>query len=234
MLALPLLVGIAVSRPNGWQLVLAGAALSAYLASAALQGWSRSRRHAAYRPPILAYGAGFVILGALLVSAFPLLLLSLLVLAPTSAIVARGAQPGTPRDLANSAAQVAQALVLVPAAAWVSGAFEPSRVVLGMLVAAGYLLGTVLVVRSVLRERDNASFAVLSVTFHVVLVPAAALALTVPYAVLAGGLTVRAAALPALQRRWAGSPHPLRPIHVGVVEIVASLSVIVVAFAVPV
>ena len=39
--------------------------------------------------------------------------------------------------------------------------------------------------------------------------------------------------LPVIQRRRAGTSRPLRPIHVGIVEIVASLAVVVVAFAVP-
>ena len=76
----------------------------------------------------------------------------------------RGAQPGSRRDLANSLLQVVQALVLVPAAAFVSGEFEPGRVVPYVLVAAGYLFGTVLVVRSVLRERGNEAFAAASVS----------------------------------------------------------------------
>jgi hypothetical protein len=232
MLLLPVLVGVAVSRPNAWQAVLGATALSAYLASAALQAWSRGRHHPAYRPPMLAFGAACILLGALLLAAFPALALSLVVLAPTAVMVFRGAQPGTPRDLANSAAQVAQALVLVPATAWVSGAFEPSRVVLGTLVAAGYLVGTVLVVRSVLRERGNRGFAVLSASFHVALVAAAAFVLPAAYALLAAALAARAIVLPIAQRRWAGGPHPLRPLHVGVVEIVASVAVVVVAFAV--
>jgi hypothetical protein len=61
----------------------------------------------------------------------------------------------------------------------------------------------------------------------------ATLALPWPYALVAVGLTARAIALPLAQRRWAGGPHPLRPVHVGIVEIVSSLAVVVVSFAVP-
>ena len=100
-------------------------------------------------------------------------------------------------------------------------------------VAAGYLAGTVLVVRSVIRERGNRAFAALSVGFHAALVVAAAVALPWPYAVYAAGLTARAIALPLVERRRAGSPRPLRPIHVGIVEIVASTVLVLLAFAVP-
>lgn len=234
MLLLPVLLGVAASHPSPWQLAVAGAALTGYLASSTLQTWSRARRPPAYQAPIAVYGTAFAALGLPLVVAFPALLAALVVVVPTSLIVFRGARPGSRRDLANSLTQVAQALVLVPAAAWVSGEFEPARVIASTLVAAGYLVGTVLMVRSVLRERGNEAFAALAAGFHVVLVLVAAVALPIAYAVLGLGLTGRAIALPVLQRRLAASPRPLRPIHVGIVEIVSSTAVVVVAFAAPV
>lgn len=234
MLLLPLLLGVAASRPSGWQAVLGGAALAGYLLSATVQAWSRSRRSNIYQAPMLGYGAAFAVLGLALVIGHPALLLSALLIAPTAAIVLGGARPGTRRDLANSLAQVVQALVLVPAAAWVSGTFEVKPVATLALVAAGYLFGTVLVVRSVLRERGNEAFAVLSVGFHAALVVVAAVAAPWPFALVAAGLTIRAAILPVLQRRRAASPRPLRPVHVGLVEIASSLAVVLVSFAVPV
>ncbi len=234
MLLLPVLLGVAASRPSPWQLAVAGAALTGYLASVTLQAWSRARRPPAYRAPIAVYGTAFAALGLLLVVAFPALLAILVVVVPTSLIVFRGAQPGTRRDLANSLVQVVQALVLVPAAAYVSGEFESAIVIAYTLVAAGYLFGTVLMVRSVLRERGNGTFASLSAGFHVALIALAAVALPPAYAILAAGLAARAIALPVVQRRLAMSPRPLRPIHVGIVEIVSSIAVVVVAFAVPI
>lgn len=234
MLLLPILLGVAASRPDAWQVVLAGAALTAYLASASLQTWSRARRATAYQAPILVYGGAFAVLGIALAVAFPALLLVLVVALPAGAIVFAGARPGTRRDLANSLAQVVQALVLVPASAFVTGEFEPERVVAYTLVAAGYLFGSVLVVRSVLRERGNTAFAALSIGFHAALLVAAVVATglgAVPaaFTLLAAGLAVRATALPLVQRRLASGPSPLRPIHVGVVEIVASVAVVVVS-----
>ena len=234
MLLLPVLLGIAASRPSPWHLALAGTALAAYLASASLQAWFRAGRPPAYRAPILAYGAVFAGLGLLLAMAFPVLLLTLAVIVPTAVIVLGGARPGTHRDLANSLAQVVQALALVPASAVVSGAFEPERVLAYPLVAAGYLFGTVLVVCSVLRERGNEQLAMLSVAFHLALVAIAAVTIPLPYAALAAGLTARAVALPMLQRRRAPGSRPMRPIQVGIVEIVASTAVAVVSFLAPI
>jgi hypothetical protein len=234
MLLLPVLLGVAASTPDPWQLVVAVTALAAYLASVTAQTWSRSRRPPAYRLPMAVYGAVAVVLGIVLLAAFPPLALAAVVIVPTGLLVFRGARPGTRRDLANSLAQVAQALVLVPVTAWVSGVWDMERVLAYTCVAAGYQLGSVLVVRSVLRERGNRGFAALAVGFHVLLVVLAAVFLPLPYAFVAVGLAARAAALPVAQRRLAGGPTPLRPIHVGIVEIVASVSVVVVSFAAPI
>lgn len=233
MLLVPLLLGVAASRASSWHVVLAGAALSGYLASASAQAWARARRSPAYRAPMAVYGGLFAVLGITLVLAFPALLAAVLVAGPATLVVLGGARPGTRRDLANSLAQVAQALVLVPAAALVSGAVEAGPVVSATVIAAGYLVGTVLVVRSVLRERGNEAFAGLSVGFHAVLAGLAVLLLPAGYVVLGAALTLRAAALPALQRRLAGGPRPIRPVHVGIVEILASVAVVAVSFLSP-
>jgi hypothetical protein len=100
-------------------------------------------------------------------------------------------------------------------------------------VATGYLVGTVLVVRSVIRERGNRGFVALSVGFHAAFLAVAIVALPWPYAACAAGLLARAIALPLVERRRAGTSRPLRPIQVGVVEIAASTGLVVLAFAVP-
>jgi hypothetical protein len=233
MLAVPFLLGIAASRPDPWQLVLAVTAVTGYLASATAQARLRARRRDGSPVPLLTYGTVLAASGLALVVTHPALLVSLAVLVPAGAITLGGARPGTRRDLANSLAQVAQALVLVPAAALVSGAFDGERALAATLVGAAYLVGTVLVVRSVIRERDNRTFARVSIGFHGALVLAALAFLPVGYAILAGLLTARAAALPAVQRRRAGTPRPLRPVQVGVVEMVAAAAVVLVAFVVP-
>ncbi len=234
MLAVPLLLGVAATTASPWHFVLGTAALSGYLASATAQAWLRSRRRPSFLPSLVIYGAVFAVTAAILVAAFPALLLGALVIVPTGLAVVGGARPGTPRDLVNSVAQTAIALVLVPTAGAVSGAWDPAPVAAATVVAAGYLIGTIFVVRSVLRERGNRAFAAASVGFHAVFTIGAALALPWPYAAFFAALTARAAALPILERRQAGSARPIRPIHVGIVEIVASVALVTLAFAVPV
>lgn len=234
MLLLPFLLGIAASRFDPWQLVLAGVALSGYVASATFQAWSRARRPAALRTPLAVWTLAFVSLGLPLVVRYPVLLTSLVILAPAGAVVVAGARPGRRRGLANSLAQVAQALVLVPAAAVVSGQFDATAVWAATGVAAAYLVGTVLVVRSVLGERNNPRFAVLAAAFHVLAVALALWLLPPGYALVAVWLLLRAIALPILARRLAAGPRPLRPVQVGVVEMISSIAVVVVSFAVPI
>lgn len=234
MLILPLLVGIAASRPTAWHLVLAVAAVAGYLAAATTQAWLRSRRRPSYLPSLAAYGGIFAASSAALVVSFPALLLSAAVVVPAGALVMVGARPGTPRDLVNSLGQTAMALVLVAAAALVSGAWDLGHVARATAIAAGYLVGTVLVVRSVIRERGNRGFAAMAVGFHAALVVAAVVALAWPWAIAAAALTARAAAIPIIERRRAGTSRPLRPVQVGLVEAVASTAVVLLAFAVPI
>ena len=231
MLAVPLLLGVAASRPSPWQLVLAVTAVLGYLASATGQAWLRARRRDPLRMPLAVYLGAFGTLGLVTVAAFPALLAGLVVLVPTTAFIVAGARPGTRRDLVNSLAQALQALVLVPSAAYVSGSFDVPTVVAATAIAAAYLVGTVLVVRSVIRERNSTTFAGLSVGYHVALVVVAAVALAPAWVLLAIGLAVRAAALPFASRRLAPTPHPLRPVQVGMVELVAAVAVVMVAFA---
>lgn len=233
MLAVPLLLGVAATAASGWTLVLAVAALAGYLTAATAQAWQRARRRPDLVPSLVVYGTVFAVAAAALVAAFPALLLAAVVVVPAGALVVGGARPGTPRDLANSVGQTVIVLVLVPAAALVGGAWELEAMVAATAVAAGYLGGTILVVRSVIRERGNRAFAALSIGFHAAFTVAAAVLLPWPYAVLFAALTVRAAALPLVERRARGGPRPLRPVHVGIVEIAASTALVVVAFTVP-
>jgi hypothetical protein len=96
-----------------------------------------------------------------------------------------------------------------------------------------YFLGTVLYVKTMIRERGRAGYVAASVGFHLTAVAAATWLVvtglqTWALPVVAALLTVRAAAGPLVNAR---RPRPLRPAVVGVGEIVASLAVTLVAQA---
>jgi hypothetical protein len=233
MLAVPILVGIAASRFVPGQLLLAGAAVGAYLVSATLQAWLRARRRPSYVPSIAAYGAATALLGIPLLILEPRLIVAAIIVVPAGALTLAASRPGTPRELVLSLAHVAQASVLAPAAMLLAG--QTSTWVLGAATAivAAEMAGSVLAVRSVIRERDSVGFAIRSIGYHVVITLAAAVALPWAYAALAAFLTARAAALPLARRRLAETRRGLRPVHVGVIEAVASIALVAVALVVP-
>ena len=233
MLALPILVGVAASRFVPGQLLLAGAAVAAYLASATLQAWLRARRRPSYIPSIMVYGAAAALLGIPLLVLEPRLMLTAVVVVPAGALTLTAARPGTPRDLMLSLAHIAEASVLVPAAMLVAGETRTWVLAAATAIATAEMAGSVLAVRSVIRERDNPGFAVRSVGYHLVITLAAAATLPLAYAALGAGLTARAVALPLVRRRLAASGRGLQPLQIGLVETLASAALVAVALAVP-
>jgi len=99
MLALPLLVGIATSRFVPGHLLLTGAAVAAYLASATLQAWLRARCRSSYVPSIVAHGAAAALFRIPLFVLEPRLMLTAVV------VVLAGAHSRTPGNAAGAHAQ---------------------------------------------------------------------------------------------------------------------------------
>ena len=228
MLAVPFLLGILAGRPSAWQGLLAVTAVGGYLASSAALDWTRARR-AAYLRPAAVFGMLFLVSGLVLLVAFPVLG-PIAAAAAVAALVALGAAVGGhPRSLVASLAQAAEALLLVPAAALVSGSVDGAAVARATLVAGLYLASSILVVRSMIRQRGNGAFLAASVGYHVGAVLVEAWLLPWAYAAVALLFGMRAVALPALQARLADGPRRLRPIHVGLVEMVAAALLLVVA-----
>ncbi len=231
MLAVPFLLGIVAGRPSPWQAPLAVTAASGYLASSAALDWTRARR-AAYLRPAAVFGALFLASGLVLLATLPRLW-PIAAAAALAALVALGAAvAGHPRSLVASLAQAADALLLVPAAALVSGPVAGAPVARATLVAGLYLVSSILVVRSMIRERGNGAFLAASVGYHAAAVLVEAWLLPWAYAALALVFGVRAVALPALQARLADGPRRLRPIHLGLVELVVAALLVAVAVVV--
>ena len=231
MLAVPLLLGVAASRPSPWQAVLSVTAISGYLASSAALDWIRARRRV-YLEPAAVFGTVFAVTGCALLAAFPELVAVAGVVGLAAALAGWVAMAGHPRSLVAGLAQVAQAVALVPAAAVVAGPVDGSTVARAALVAGLYLVSSVLVVRSMIRERGNRRFLAASIGYHAVVVAVEAWMLPWVYALLALGLTLRAAALPALQVRLEGGARRLRPIHLGLVEAASAALLLLVTFLV--
>lgn len=236
MLAVPLLLGIAVTRPVAWDIVLGGAAAASYLASATAQAWARARAQARsrYSLSLAVYATAAAVLGTALVVERPALLLALPVAIPAAGVTLVSLKLGRARGLVAGLAQVAQALVLVPAAAWLAEPIVSAAIARATLLASFYLVGTTLAVRSTIREEGNRRFAAVSIGFHVAAAMVSALLLPTPYVLLLCVLAVRAAALPIAQHRLRGTTRPLRPIQVGMIEMALAAAVVILAFAAPI
>jgi hypothetical protein len=102
------------------------------------------------------------------------------------------------RALLNDFASVAQSCLLVPVVATVAG-IPPARVLDVFLVCLAYFAGTVLYVKTMIRERHSVAYRRGSVGYHLVVVAAVA-ALGWWAVALFGWLAARAALLPG--RGW--------------------------------
>lgn len=232
MLAVPLLVGVAAGRFVPAHLLLAAVAVAGYLLAATLQAAARARDPRVFVTPLAVYTAVLAATVVPLLAIEPRLVLAAVVVVPASAASLAMARARRSRGLSDSLAQAAEALVLAPAAA-ILGSAAATSTASATLVAALYLGSTVLVVRSAIRERSSTRFAVASVAYHVVAIGIAAVALPAAYVGVALLLTVRAVAVPYWVRRLARLGRPLRPVRLGMLELVTAVVVVLVAFAVP-
>jgi hypothetical protein len=219
MLIVPFVTGLLASGfrwPDGPLFVawLAGYPLSYFVLQAI-----KSRRPGRYRPQILAYGLVSAPLAIVAAIGCPALLAYAPIFAALFAVNAWYAARRDERALLNGVASVLQSCLMVFAVATVHGTPWPD--VAGVFaLCAGYFVGTILYVKTMIRERDNPAYRRWSVGYHTV---ALAVALAVgrwPAAALFACLLVRAAVLPG--RR-------LSPRQVGIIEIVNSALLLVVA-----
>jgi hypothetical protein len=239
MLLLPFAVGtVRGIQDAGFRpvtLALGALWLVGYLAYYAAGLWLKSRRRPRYRRPMLTYGAVAALLGAVVLVLDPALALWASAFAPFLALGLWASAQRSERSVAAGGAMtVAASLMTVVAYA---ACREPGTPVLVVpaevwLVAAlllAYLFGTVLYVKTMIRERGVRSYVVASVAYHAAVTVAAG-ALAVVHdptwwwatAFLAAA-TVRAAALPG---------RPLSPKAVGIGEIVATVLLLAVALVV--
>jgi hypothetical protein len=216
MLLLPWLAGVLVAGFHWLQVPLLLAWLSGYLASYFALLAVKTRRLARYRTQLCVYGTPTVVLGAVVLAARPQLLLYAPAYALLLAVNAAYAAARNERAVLNDLASVALSCLMVFVCATVAGT-PPSRVAVAFTVVTAYFVGTVLHVKALIRERRDARYRRASIGYHI-LALAGALWLGTAIAVAFALLAARAAVLP----RWR-----LSPARIGIVEIVASLVVLI-------
>ncbi|MHB1287754.1 YwiC-like family protein [Georgenia sp.] len=239
MITVPPLIGIALGGPAWVHLPLLGLWWAGYFAFYATGLWLRSRRKPRYLPPVRAYGLALVPFAVALVVLAPSLVGWALPYAPLVATTAWCSARRLDRSLLNDAVTVLAA-GLMTAVAYDAG---PGRTVAspdGDLVSwawvwvvtalvTAYFLGTVLYVKTNIRERGRRAYLVGSVGYHVgvaAVVVVLAAGGTVPpwHAAMWVVLVLRAVAVPVVAARR-GRRMP--PGVLGVGEIVATALVVV-------
>lgn len=208
MLAVPYVAGLLVA---GWTWVAAPIALawlSGYLLSYYAMQAVKTRRPGRWRSQLLAYGGATLAAAAVVVAARPVVLWYAPVYAGLLAVNAWYAARRQERSLLNDLASVVQSCVMVFVVASAAST-EPTAVAGVFTVCTLYFAGTAFYVKTMIRERGDATYLRWSIAYHAAAVVPAAWLGTAP-AVLFGWLLVRAAFLPS--RR-------LSPKRVGVIEI---------------
>jgi hypothetical protein len=233
MLVLPFVAGVWLAEPTWTHLPLFALWIVGYLAYYALGRWLRSRRKPRELLPARVYAIACVPLAIGVLALDAGLLRWVPAFVPLLAASIWFTVAGRERSLANDTVVVLAAGLMAPVAfdAGAGGAWVPLWLVTGVLVA--YFLGTVLYVKTMIRERGRRGYVVASVGYHLLVTVAVAgvtwaSGATWWLAAVWVGLTVRALAGPLVTAR---RTRPLRPAVIGVGEIVASLIVTIVALA---
>ncbi len=237
MLVLPPAVGAIASGITWPHLLLLAVWIVGYLGFFAAGLWLKSRRRPRYWPPVRAYGIATVVLGVALLAVHPTLAWWAPVFAPLLAASLWFSARRADRSLANDAVTVLAASLMTVVAwglgtaggATASGPFErlpgatsPHAWLLAAVLLA-YFAGTVLYVKTMIRERGNRRMWWASVGYHVAVV-VAVVPVSLPLGALFALLAIRAAIVP---RRWPS----LSPKAVGLGEVVASVALGVLALA---
>ncbi|MFI7517218.1 YwiC-like family protein [Micromonospora echinofusca] len=216
MLLLPVLAALTVTGPHPLHLPLLGAALAAYpLSYFGLQA-IKTGRFRRVRPQLVGYGLATVALAAPVLVARPATLAYAPLYAALAAVNAGHARRRRDRAFVNDLAFVLQCGLLGLVVATVAEV-PWTRVVGVTVVALGYLVGTVLYVKTMIRERDSVRYRWASWAYHAVAALAAVLWASVPVAVVFALLLARAVLLAG--RRVA-------PVRVGLVETACALLVL--------
>ena len=219
MLASPLLVGVVHAGPTWVHLPLAVFWFLGYFAFFAVSLWLKSGRRSRYaRPaatyPVLAAAAGLVV---------AVLEPGLLVWAPAFALPLGvglwAASARRERELLSGTTTAAGSALMTVVAADAGRTPDLTTAWLLAAVQAAYFVGTVLYVKSAIRERGNRTFLAASVAFHG-FVALALLPVSWAVSLVFAALTVRARVVP---------PRLPSPKALGLGEIAATVVVAVVS-----
>ncbi|MFZ1373860.1 MAG: YwiC-like family protein, partial [Nostocoides sp.] len=215
MLAAPLLVGILAGQPRWVHVPLTAFWFAGYFAFFATGLWLKSRRKPRYLPPVRAYAVLAAALGLLTAAAHPGLVRWAPLFALPLGLGLLASATRTERSLVSGLSTAIGSCLMTVVAYDAGGGTDWSGIWIVAGVLAAYFGGTVVYVKTMIRERDSRGHYVLSVIWHA-LATLAMVAVSMPLAALFALLTARAALLPH---------RALTPKAVGLVEVGATVAV---------
>jgi hypothetical protein len=218
MLLLPYFAGLLAAGFRRPDLPLLGAWLCGYLLSYYLLQALKTRRIHRFRAAITLYAPLTAVFAAPVLIARPQVLLLAPAYAALIGVNAYYAWRRRERALLNDLASVLQSCLMVFVVAVVAGA-PAGQVAAAFVVVLLYFTGTVLYVKTMIRERGSRSYRRVSLGYHALAWVAVAPLGAVPAAVFAL----------LLARAWLLPRRPLTPKQVGLLEILASLLVLAAA-----
>ncbi|MGV8967821.1 MAG: YwiC-like family protein [Cellulomonas sp.] len=209
MLLVPFLVALITAGTDWLQIPLLIAWLAGYLLSYYALLALKTRRPARVGPQVRLYAAITVPAALVVVVARPEVMWFAPAYAALLAVNAWYAWRHRDRALTNDLASVVQGCLMVPVAATVAGV-SPVAVLEPFVIVLLYFVGTVLFVKTMIRERGDASFLRISIGFHAAATVLAGL-IAWPWAILFAWFGVRAAWLP----RYAMTPKSVGFVEIG-------------------
>ena len=174
MLTVPFLTGVVSGGASLVQVPLLIAWLSGYLLSYYALLAVKTRRLARVRRQVLTYAAILVPCALAVLIVRPELLLAAPVFAVLLAVNTAAAWRRTERSVVNDLASVLQSCLMVPLAAAAAGT-PPVDVLRPTAAVLLYFVGTVLYVKTMIRERGDRGYLRASIGFHAAAVPVAAM-----------------------------------------------------------
>jgi len=216
MLLVPWLTGVLTAGFRWLHLPLLGAWLAGYLLSYYLLQAIKTRRPGRVRAQLWAYATPTLLLGGPVLALRPQLLWYAPAYAFLLAVNVAYAARRDERAVLNDLASVAQSCLMVLVCATVADV-PPDDVVSGFLAVTAYFVGTVPYVKTMIRERGSTGYYRASVAYHLIIFAVSAW-LRAPVAILFALLLARAYAFPKTR---------LTPKHVGMVEILACVLLVV-------
>ncbi|AYX82249.1 hypothetical protein EGX79_08675 [Corynebacterium jeikeium] len=230
MVTIPPLTALALT-PTWTGLAVTATWLLGYFAFFAVSVWLRSRRQRRHLAPAATYTALTAVAGCITLLADVSLLTWVALIAPLAAIAIWETYRRRPRSLLSGVSTVLAASLMVPI---IAGPTPKAWAIAA--IYAGYFVGTVPYVKTMIRKRGNRQWLIGSVTYHVLITAVAIIGwlvlhdrnlISIGVPIVAIGLLIRSFTMPISGARRA---RPWTPKQVGILDAFFGVAVVLAAW----